>query len=252
MTTKKSFDFLMRTSGYIDGDHQQFVIHLSAFVLENYYLVLSEEDFKKVPKTINQCMFMSFFDCFFLNSMTMLRQWNILLILLLILILVSSIQGCQIPDSTNECSQHGICQLTDHNTTYCECHNGYLGKTCQHEQKNRTMAFWLSLLLGPFGADRYYLEYYGLAALKMIMGSTVIIGLIVAICGLFRKNKDEISTRRISKRTEMAMDGFGGIALLFGICTGLFFVLGSAFFWLHDWISILLGELDDVHGYPLL
>ena len=61
-------------------------------------------------------------------------------------------QSCK---SDTECN-HGICN--DRNL--CECTTGYVnfdGRACSYEQKSKLKTFLLSVFLGNFGADWFYL-----------------------------------------------------------------------------------------------
>lgn len=164
------------------------------------------------------------------------------------------IQACEKVGETNECNRHGICELDTDNSTYCECSPGFIGSTCDYEQKSQQTAFWLSILLGGVGADRFYLGYTGLGILKLIFGVLIMAGFIYICTGFCRRKKreeDEMGAAWSEKRGEMAFDGFGGSAVLFVICVVMAFILGAAILWLHDWLSIFLGDLDDAEGMPL-
>lgn len=50
----------------------------------------------------------------------------------------------------------------------CSGNNG--SETCSYKRKSRVKAFLLSFFLGGFGADRFYLLYGGIGALKLVLG----------------------------------------------------------------------------------
>lgn len=159
--------------------------------------------------------------------------------------------ACLTWNSTTECSSHGICQLNYLDQLECKCDSYYGSLDCSYEFKSQKTAFWLSLILGGFGADRFYLGYNGLGVLKMILGILVLTLFVIMIGGFFRKKRTEMRSEWSSKRGDLAFGGFGGVSILCVICFGITFVMGSAFFWLYDWISILFNDMVDENGYPL-
>lgn len=75
--------------------------------------------------------------------------------------------------SDEDCSYHGTC---NQEKTVCICNNGYTTypsanqPQCNYEQKNQLTAFLLSFFLGAFGAGHFYIEIFGIAAVKLILG----------------------------------------------------------------------------------
>lgn len=64
----------------------------------------------------------------------------------------------------NVCSGHGVCQPFDpndlaHPMFFCKCDEDYAGLECSHRRKRQSVAWMLSLVLGPFGADQMYLGW---------------------------------------------------------------------------------------------
>ena len=68
---------------------------------------------------------------------------------------------CQDPDN---CGGHGKCIVQEaisvnQSRNQCQCEEAYtsLKSPCDYRQKSQLVAFLLSLFLGPFGADWFYL-----------------------------------------------------------------------------------------------
>jgi TM2 domain-containing membrane protein YozV len=64
----------------------------------------------------------------------------------------------------NVCSGHGVCEPFDpndlaHPIFFCKCDEAYAGLECSQKRKKQSVAWMLSLVLGPFGADEMYLGW---------------------------------------------------------------------------------------------
>jgi len=75
--------------------------------------------------------------------------------------------------TTNATCHHGTCvkrpNATADEEAFCVCDWGYMGETCNYEQKSLKTAFCLSFLLGNLGADRLYLGYVGSGVTKLLL-----------------------------------------------------------------------------------
>jgi len=73
----------------------------------------------------------------------------------------------------NVCGGHGFCSPFDrHNIVkpvfFCRCDLGWAGPECSTKQKSQTVAWLLSLFLGPFGIDQLYLDWTFWFAMKLL------------------------------------------------------------------------------------
>lgn len=73
---------------------------------------------------------------------------------------------------TLQCSGRGICKPWDDNNLnnpvmFCDCDRDWADPECRTPRKSQVVAYLLSLFLGPFGADLFYLGYPILGALKL-------------------------------------------------------------------------------------
>lgn len=71
------------------------------------------------------------------------------------------------------CNGHGFCAPFDRNnivkpTFFCKCDLGWAGPECSVKQKSQTIAWLLSLVFGPFGADQAYLEWPFWTGMKIL------------------------------------------------------------------------------------
>lgn len=73
-----------------------------------------------------------------------------------------------------QCSGRGICKswtddgfLTKHPARFCECDRDWADPECRTRRKSQATAFGLSLVLGMFGADQFYLGYHAQGFLKL-------------------------------------------------------------------------------------
>jgi len=74
---------------------------------------------------------------------------------------------------TLQCSGRGKCKTwdtryVDNPVTFCECSVGWADPECRTERKSQVTAFFLSLLLGPLGADQFYLGFPIAGSLKLV------------------------------------------------------------------------------------
>lgn len=70
------------------------------------------------------------------------------------------------------CSSNGICAPFDkynvHPVFYCQCYLRWAGIECSIPRKSQLIAWLLSLFLGIFGADQYYLQQYFWCGMKIL------------------------------------------------------------------------------------
>lgn len=76
------------------------------------------------------------------------------------------------------CGGHGQCAPfnrndVEHPVFYCRCDPEWAGLECSFRRKKQTVAWFLSLLFGPFAADQIYLGWTAEALFKLIL---VIVG----------------------------------------------------------------------------
>eukprot|EP00929_Paragymnodinium_shiwhaense_P013739 TRINITY_DN121591_c0_g1_i1.p1 TRINITY_DN121591_c0_g1~~TRINITY_DN121591_c0_g1_i1.p1 ORF type:complete len:569 (-),score=91.45 TRINITY_DN121591_c0_g1_i1:121-1827(-) len=73
-----------------------------------------------------------------------------------------------------KCSGRGLCQpwqddghVTGHPAMFCQCDRDWADPECRTRRKSQATAFWLSLFLGMFGADQFYLGYVAQGFVKL-------------------------------------------------------------------------------------
>lgn len=74
---------------------------------------------------------------------------------------------------TLQCSGRGKCKnwepkFADNPVTFCACDLGWADPECRTERKSQVTAFFLSLFLGPLGADQFYLGFPLAGSLKLV------------------------------------------------------------------------------------
>mmetsp|Transcript_116398 Transcript_116398/g.324343 ORF Transcript_116398/g.324343 Transcript_116398/m.324343 type:complete len:288 (-) Transcript_116398:131-994(-) len=94
----------------------------------------------------------------------------------------AQLNSCEVPglSATLQCSGHGHCEewfdtlpggfnVTQHRLSFCECDEDWADPECSTERKSQLTAFLLSLFLGMFGADQFYLGFiWPLGILKFL------------------------------------------------------------------------------------
>ena len=121
----------------------------------------------------------------------------------------------------SECGSHGTCDSTfpvllcaSHleidQTQACVCSPSwdYKGDTCacDYHRRSRKKAFLLSFFLGSFGADRFYLYYGGIGAVKLIVGLIPCV-LCIPLC-IFSKTPVGLGLRIINALVSLAIFGW--------------------------------------------
>lgn len=94
------------------------------------------------------------------------------------------LNSCSTTYTTLQCSGHGTCQewfdtlLSQQGGTsggavtsrlsFCKCSTYWADPECKTQRKSQLIAYFLSMFLGFFGADQYYLGYWLLGTLKLL------------------------------------------------------------------------------------
>mmetsp|Transcript_57712 Transcript_57712/g.91740 ORF Transcript_57712/g.91740 Transcript_57712/m.91740 type:complete len:535 (-) Transcript_57712:115-1719(-) len=86
----------------------------------------------------------------------------------------ASLNSCSLQrlSQTLQCSGRGVCKLWDPNNldnklAFCECDRDYADPECRTKRKSQTIAYFLSMFFGMFGADHFYLGFIGTGILKL-------------------------------------------------------------------------------------
>jgi len=95
----------------------------------------------------------------------------------------ASFNSCMGSDASgmNVCSGHGVCQPFDPNDLahpffFCKCDEDYAGLECSHRRKRQSVAWMLSMIAGPLGADEAYLGWTQATLQKQML---TLLGLLV-------------------------------------------------------------------------
>ena len=74
------------------------------------------------------------------------------------------LNSCSLPQlsQTVQCGGRGVCRVWDESNfenpmSFCFCDRDWADPECSTKRKSQVVAYLLSVFLGPFGADRYYL-----------------------------------------------------------------------------------------------
>jgi TM2 domain-containing membrane protein YozV len=81
--------------------------------------------------------------------------------------------GLQRLSQTLQCSGRGVCKMwqsedMQSHTSFCECDRDWADPECGTPRDSQAVAFGLSLILGPFGADHFYLGSSGTGLVKLL------------------------------------------------------------------------------------
>ena len=131
-----------------------------------------------------------------------------------------------------------------------DCPLGYTGESCNYKQKNKETAFWLSFILGAFGADRFYLGYIGLGIFKLICGIFLWTQLCFALPFIFIP----IFKCKGTCHHNIGYEFKGCCAVtscVFNIILSNGLAITAIIWWIVDMALINSGNLPDVHGYAL-
>jgi len=85
----------------------------------------------------------------------------------------------------NVCGGHGFCAPFDRMNIvkpyfFCKCDLGWAGPECTTKQKSQTIAWLLSLFLGPFGVDQLYLDWTFWFMMKLL---GLFVGVMLSLLG---------------------------------------------------------------------
>ncbi|CAF3786783.1 unnamed protein product [Rotaria sordida] len=140
------------------------------------------------------------------------------------------------------CNGHGQCRL---NETGCDCDRGWItydnradtNKYCDYQQRSKKLAFFLSLFLGFFGIDWFYLSrghlgYIVVGLLKLLIG-----------CGCCSAWSLTYFRPEI-QNTESVKTKLNGV--------GIFFSLITFVWWIVDWARILGNKFPDGRAVGLI
>ena len=141
-------------------------------------------------------------------------------------------------DSNLDCND-GVCLISG----ICKCDKGYFSysnQNCKYEQRKKIYAFILSLFLGIFGADWFYLAvwnniYFIVGILKLLAGIfAILFPCFICFTGCVKADSGKII-------------GFLCVVLLI-----IFITIGNIVWWLADVIRILVDTFKDGNGQNLL
>jgi len=73
---------------------------------------------------------------------------------------------------TLQCSGRGVCKMwdaknLDNTLSFCDCDRDWADAECRTQRKSQAVAYLLSLFLGMFGADQFYLGFHLAGVLKL-------------------------------------------------------------------------------------
>ncbi len=164
-----------------------------------------------------------------------MEQLNRTCFLIAISILAISINYCAAEEpceSDLDCN-NGVC---DSGSSKCNCTIGFVSfnnDTCKYTQKNQRTAYWLSVCLGPFGADWFYLangssSYIVVGLVKLSFGLILVFGICFS------------SFYKCCNKYEGA-DGKNSLRKIGGVVCGLVFVV---LFLLAAFTSIIWCGVD--------
>lgn len=155
-------------------------------------------------------------------------------------------KAVEIPCSTDKDCGNGLCKEFADSDSICQCNTGFVsfgGSACSYEQKNKVTAFLLSLFLGNFGADWFYLarensNYNWAGFFKLFTGIFVVVGGCFMCCAQMCFDK--------LKEGNVGMV----VRLLFSGTTTICSLVNMIWYFV-DWIRILLDSFPDGNHVPL-
>jgi len=87
----------------------------------------------------------------------------------------ASLNSCSLErlSQTLQCSGRGTCKMwapqkLDNTLSFCECDRDWADPECRTKRKSQTVAYALSMFLGMFGADHFYLGFHGTGIAKLL------------------------------------------------------------------------------------
>lgn len=173
-----------------------------------------------------------------------------------------------ISNRENKCSK-----TTINNTTgVCKCANRYIKSDCSYKQSSQLIAFILSILLGEFGVDRFYLEYTTIGIIKLLIPLLfccagccvgIFFGCGAGLCACCCSDDDsddffrDTTFEKFATQFRQDQNREKGVAIGTSIglcCFVLLLVIGvltGAIWWLVDWILIVSNSIPDGNGIPM-
>eukprot|EP01117_Protostelium_nocturnum_P004601 TRINITY_DN1661_c0_g1_i2.p1 TRINITY_DN1661_c0_g1~~TRINITY_DN1661_c0_g1_i2.p1 ORF type:complete len:126 (-),score=18.99 TRINITY_DN1661_c0_g1_i2:185-562(-) len=124
--------------------------------------------------------------------------------------------------------------MMNENSTQCICYDEFAGSDCSHHKKSKIRALLLSLFIGYFGADQFYLGSVEKGVAKLML----FLSICILPCCLGWMLLCIPSNR------------YGTITIPTVVLV-LFIILAGFGWWLADWIMIATGEMKDSEGYSL-
>lgn len=134
-----------------------------------------------------------------------------------------------------QCSGRGVCKtwLPDglakqHPASFCECDRDWADPECRTPRQSQTVAYLLSLFLGFFGADLFYLGFYGSAMIKLL---TLGGGGIWWVVDIIRVGSSPVATPRFRVAADLPHWAYAvstiTFAMLLGFLISYFLTLGT-------------------------
>jgi hypothetical protein len=117
----------------------------------------------------------------------------------------------------------------------CVCFDGWAGPSCDHARGFWMSSLILSIILGPFGADRFYLGYYSIGFVKLMVTASLCYLPMLPL--LFKWCVRDPSGEHVSK---------AGAFILSCTC------LSVVTWWVLDIALIATGGLHDFEGFALV
>eukprot|EP01108_Squamamoeba_japonica_P000812 TRINITY_DN1291_c0_g1_i1.p1 TRINITY_DN1291_c0_g1~~TRINITY_DN1291_c0_g1_i1.p1 ORF type:complete len:176 (-),score=30.87 TRINITY_DN1291_c0_g1_i1:4-531(-) len=119
----------------------------------------------------------------------------------------------------------------------CECFPPYAGEDCSYVRLKQSTALALSFVLGPYGADRFYLGDSTFGVMKLLLSLVLcLLPCIPVCCAMCRRTKKDSPFR----------GGYIGPCVVFFVA-----YLGVIIWWAHDWVNIALDNVVDQNGCGL-
>lgn len=131
--------------------------------------------------------------------------------------------------NNTDCNDNGECV----NGT-CHCNSDYAKHDCSYKRKSKWIAFILSILVGEFGVDRFYLGWIGMGVGKLLL---VIVWCPLICCGM-------CCLALLRERCGIALSIVFSI-VAFGA------MLANIAWYFADWIMILTDDMTDYDGFSL-
>ena len=206
------------------------------------------------------------------RAFSIMKAWVVVYLWVVVFLLLFETQtnGLQVDmdcQDHDKCGEHGKCikhmMSANESQNQCQCEETYtsIENPCDYKQKRQLTAFLLSLFLGPFGADWFYLakdstSYTFIGVTKLLL-SFWLVSCCVAFCstciagiaGGFKR--DYKLMIKDNCRNTFCIPCGSNISC---ICVTIFniYILGPFVWWIVDLARILAGTFRDGNGQDLL